>query len=79
MNLLAWLFGCRCTKLSFPISRRKQLPVGWQKVTGTYVVCLDCGKEYPYDWNRMRVEKVPAQRKVKEQFLPLMNAEEMEK
>ncbi len=24
-------------------------------VTGTYVVCLDCGKELPYDWNSMKV------------------------
>lgn len=23
--------------------------------TGTYVVCLDCGKEFAYDWNQMRV------------------------
>jgi hypothetical protein len=20
-----------------------------------YVVCLDCGKEFAYDWNRMRI------------------------
>ncbi len=24
-------------------------------MTGTYVVCLDCGKEFPYDWQEMRV------------------------
>ena len=23
--------------------------------TGTYVVCLDCGKELTYDWHEMRV------------------------
>lgn len=23
--------------------------------SGTYVVCLDCGKEFAYDWNAMRV------------------------
>jgi hypothetical protein len=23
--------------------------------SGTYVVCLDCGKEFPYDWQQMRV------------------------
>lgn len=22
----------------------------------TYVVCLDCGKEFPYDWKEMRIE-----------------------
>ena len=24
-------------------------------VTGTYVVCLECGKEFPYDWHEMKV------------------------
>ena len=24
---------------------------------GTYVVCLDCGKELAYDWQQMRVTK----------------------
>jgi hypothetical protein len=24
-------------------------------LTGTYVVCLDCGKEFAYDWQEMRV------------------------
>jgi predicted transcriptional regulator len=24
-------------------------------VRGTYVVCLDCGKEFGYDWREMRV------------------------
>ncbi len=23
--------------------------------TGTYVVCLDCGKEFAYDWKQMKV------------------------
>jgi hypothetical protein len=22
---------------------------------GTYVVCLDCGKEFDYDWQEMRI------------------------
>ena len=24
-------------------------------VTGTYVVCLDCGREFPYDWKEMKM------------------------
>jgi hypothetical protein len=24
-------------------------------VTGTYVVCLDCGKEFAYDWKQMKI------------------------
>jgi DNA-directed RNA polymerase subunit N (RpoN/RPB10) len=23
-------------------------------LTGTYVACLDCGKEFAYDWNEMK-------------------------
>jgi hypothetical protein len=50
------LFGCWHSHYSFPItlrpsSRRSQAAA----LTGTYVVCLDCGKELPYDWKEMRV------------------------
>ena len=31
----------------------------WESVRptegGSYVVCLDCGKRFKYDWNKMRV------------------------
>lgn len=26
-----------------------------QERGNTYIVCLDCGKEFPYDWQRMKV------------------------
>jgi hypothetical protein len=50
------LFGCWHSHYSFPItvrsgSRRSQAA----SLTGTYVVCLDCGKEFPYDWKEMKV------------------------
>jgi hypothetical protein len=50
------LFGCWHQRYSFPITvksgvrRNKAAPL-----TGTYVVCLDCGKEFAYDWQEMRV------------------------
>jgi hypothetical protein len=28
-------------------------------ITGTYVVCLDCGQEFPYDWNKMKLVDAP--------------------
>jgi hypothetical protein len=59
--LLDSIFGCSHKRTTFPItpSRRSQLtPEGTRK--GTYVVCLDCGKEFAYDWHDMRVgEAVP--------------------
>ena len=56
MGFLNMLFGCSHKQLSFPITvrgvgRRSQAA----SVTGTYVVCLECGQEFPYDWNEMRV------------------------
>ncbi len=35
----------------FPYSRRN--PTAQR--TGTYVACLDCGKEFRYDWHEMRI------------------------
>jgi len=31
-------------------------------VTGTYVVCLECGKELPYDWNAMKIANAAEER-----------------
>lgn len=50
------MFGCWHSRYSFPItvraaSRRSRAA----SVTGTYVVCLDCGKELPYDWHEMKI------------------------
>jgi hypothetical protein len=49
-------FGCWHSHYGFPITvrgnaRRSQAA----SLTGTYVVCLDCGRELPYDWNEMKV------------------------
>jgi hypothetical protein len=57
MGLYDVLFGCSHKRCSFPMTVRGKLrrntPAA--SVTGTYVVCLDCGKEFPYDWNQMRL------------------------
>ena len=50
------VFGCWHSHYSFPITirpgyRRSQAA----SLTGTYVVCLDCAKEFPYDWKTMKV------------------------
>jgi len=56
-----WLFGCSHRRTTFPItiregggSRRKHL-----KSVETYIVCLDCGQHFAYDWEQMRVAKPP--------------------
>jgi hypothetical protein len=50
------LFGCWHKRVSFPITRKvaPQRPQESQ-CSGTYIVCLDCGKEFAYDWKQMRV------------------------
>jgi len=55
-NVFDMLFGCWHRRYSFPITTRpgRHRPEA-AAVTGTYVVCLDCGKEFPYDWQRMKV------------------------
>ena len=52
------VFGCRHSHYSFPItvrhsSIRTEVPAA--ALTGTYVACLECGKEMPYDWRKMKV------------------------
>ncbi|HKE30513.1 MAG TPA: hypothetical protein VKD65_02235 [Candidatus Angelobacter sp.] len=56
MKILDMLFGCWHKRLSFPISgkRGQRRPLAAQQ-TGTYVVCLDCGREFAYDWQQMRI------------------------
>lgn len=53
-------FGCKHARYSFPVTvrhprRRPQAAA----LTGTYVACLDCGKELPYDWQEMKVITSP--------------------
>ena len=52
------LFGCAHQRTTFPITRgRKSLGAHASPTAAnrTYVVCLDCGKEFAYDWRAMRV------------------------
>jgi hypothetical protein len=56
-NVVEMLFGCWHRNYSFPLSAKRannHFPHA-AHLTGTYVVCLDCGKEFPYDWDQMKV------------------------
>ena len=55
-KLMDVMFGCRHDRYSFPItlrpgSRRNRTT----QRTGTYVACLDCGREFRYDWQEMKI------------------------
>jgi len=64
LQLLA--VSCRHRHISQPFSAvsSSRLHSGhrdWESISqsewGLYVVCLDCGKRFAYDWSRMRVMK----------------------
>jgi hypothetical protein len=56
MGLYDLLFGCAHEHYTFPLTvRAKSRRSEAAALTGTYVVCLDCGKEFPYDWQAMKV------------------------
>jgi len=55
-KLVDAMFGCRHSNYSFPITTKLALRrTAAAAMTGTYVVCLDCGTELPYDWSEMHV------------------------
>lgn len=55
MTIFDTLFGCWHKKISFPQTHKRGQRSDTGAVTGTYVVCLDCGREFAYDWQRMRI------------------------
>jgi len=56
-SLLQALFGCPHRKTTFPMTPIRRGRIASHSNTElkaqTYIACLDCGKELPYDWDRM--------------------------
>ena len=61
-RILNTLFSCSHPRTTFPLTpgRKKAAPSAARN--GTYVVCLDCGKEFAYDWEGMRIGRQVAGR-----------------
>ncbi len=59
-SLFDALFGCQHRRTTFPLTATRRVPGVRAKTgeirNGTYVVCLDCGKEFNYNWKEMRIE-----------------------
>ena len=52
------LFGCSHQRTTFPLTlarRNAGNSLSGTQRNGTYVSCLDCGKEFAYDWKAMRI------------------------
>ena len=47
LNWLDRLFGCPHSHTTFPFTPKPG--------RSPYVVCLDCGAEFSYDWARMKI------------------------
>jgi hypothetical protein len=56
-SVLDSIFGCSHRRTTFPITPKR--PSVWP---GAYVSCLDCGKEFAYNWTEMRREEKGARR-----------------
>lgn len=54
-HLIDSLFGCSHKRITFPITINPSQRTKAGGSTGTYVVCLDCGGEFAYDWKEMRI------------------------
>ena len=57
--LLSLFPGCAHRRTTFPLTpvrRTRPLFASTPTDSRTYVVCLDCGKEFTYNWREMRIE-----------------------
>lgn len=53
-KLLSYLFRCTHNHRGFPVTRKNIM----------YIVCLDCGAEFKYNWDTMSISKLsPLERK----------------
>lgn len=77
MSLWSRIFGCSHKRLTVPITPVRNRPTSAglapaALVTGTYRVCIDCAKEFPYSLTEM---KIVSPRKAKTREETAMRAE----
>ena len=65
-KLIDAMFGCHHARYSFPITVRAGSRNAVSQRPGTYVACLDCGKEFRYDWQEMKIIGSQEQRSLKQ-------------
>jgi hypothetical protein len=71
-SLLNVLLGCSHRNTTFPLTpaRRNGAFSAPGARNGTYVVCLDCGREFAYNWDDMRVGQPVESRATRAQTQP---------
>jgi hypothetical protein len=54
-KVLDALLGCAHRRTTFPLTPARKAGKTNNTRNGTYVVCLDCGREFDYNWQEMRI------------------------
>lgn len=55
-SMLNVFFGCSHKRTTFPLTVANRVGFTANAERGnTYVACLDCGKEFNYNWSEMRI------------------------
>lgn len=56
-GLSNYIWGCKHRNTSRPFTTRNKVGAGGEQksLSETYIVCLDCGKKFPYSWEEMKV------------------------
>jgi len=60
-TMLNAIFGCAHRRTTFPLTPARKLGKSNGR-NSMYVVCLDCGREFDYDWQEMRIGQPVAAR-----------------
>jgi len=60
VNILELLFGCRHKRFTRPITPIRRSDTNLK--SGAYVACLDCGRQFHYDPDTMRMGEPIAMR-----------------
>jgi hypothetical protein len=59
VDFTEWLGGCGHHKTTFPMTLRAGVcaDAKLNSPSDTYIVCLQCGRQFPYDWRTMQITK----------------------
>ena len=54
-SFLNKMLGCSHNRTTFPLTPTRKNGAPQATRNGTYIVCLDCGREFAYNWSEMRI------------------------
>jgi hypothetical protein len=54
-SFLNKMLGCSHHRTTFPLTPSRKGGAPQATRNGTYIVCLDCGQEFDYNWSEMRM------------------------